>query len=112
MSHLPLQLVPAQGTVSSIILSVVTLIAMVLGLFIAFQAYSGYRRNVSRPMLFFALGVALLTGAPFLFSLIGTIAGQSPGVGSRIYTRWLLIATRFLQIGGLCCLLYSLHIRQ
>jgi hypothetical protein len=35
-----------------------------VGLFVAYQAYRGYRRNESRPMLYLALGIVLLTAAP------------------------------------------------
>ena len=108
----PLQFDLGQGYVDYLVLLAVTLAAMVLGLFIVFQAYRGYRRNRSRRMLFLALGLALLTVVPFALSLVATFAGQRLGFGARVYTYWLPIATRLVEVGGLGCILYSLHIRQ
>lgn len=42
-------------------LAAVTAIA---GLFVAYQAYRGYERNESRPMLYLAIGIVLLTAVP------------------------------------------------
>lgn len=36
----------------------------VAGLFVAALAYLGYRRNGSRPMLYLAIGIVLLTAVP------------------------------------------------
>ena len=107
-----LQLEPAQGYIEYLVLLAVTLGALMLGLFIAFQAYRGYRRNQSRRMLFLALGLALLTVAPFALSLTVTFAGQRLGLGSRVYTYWLPLATRLVEIAGLGSILYSLNVRQ
>lgn len=112
MIHQLLQLEPTQGYVGYLILLATTLGAMVLGLFIAFQAYRGYRRNRSRRMLFLALGLALLTVAPFALSLVVTFAGQRLGFGPRVYAYWLPITTRLVEISGLGCILYSLQTRQ
>lgn len=112
MYQLPLQLDPAQGYVGYLVLLAVTLGAMILGLFIVFQAYRGYRRNQSRRMLFLALGLALLTVAPFVLSLVVTFAGQRLGFGPIVYTYWLPIASRIVEICGLGCILYSLQIQR
>jgi hypothetical protein len=112
MLQLPLQFDSVQGYAGYLILLAVTLGAMMLGLFIAFQAYRGYRRNRSRRMLFLALGLALLTVAPFALSLVGTFAGQRLGFGPRVYAYWLPITERLVEICGLGCILYSLQIRQ
>ena len=112
MIHLPLQLEPAQGYVGYLVLLAVTLGALMLGLFIAFQAFRGYRRNQSRRMLFLALGIALITVVPFALSLVVTFAGQRLGFGPSVYAYWLPIAIRLVEICGLGCLLYSLYIRQ
>lgn len=112
MIQFPLQSVPVPDYFGYLILLSVTLGAMVLGLFIAFQAYRGYRRNRSRRMLFLALGLVLLTVAPFALSLITTFAGQQFGFGPLVYTYWLPIITRLIEISGLGCILYSLRIQQ
>lgn len=36
----------------------------VAGTFVAYQAYRGYRRNESRPMLYLAVAIVLLTAVP------------------------------------------------
>lgn len=36
----------------------------VAGVFVAYQAYRGSRRNESRPMLYLAVGIVLLTAVP------------------------------------------------
>jgi uncharacterized membrane protein (DUF441 family) len=38
------------------------IIALVLGAFIVYLAYRGFRRNRSRPLLYVAVGFALITG--------------------------------------------------
>lgn len=112
MIQLLLQLKPTQDYVGYLLLLIVTLGAMILGLFIAFQAFRGYRRNQSHRMLFLALGLLLLTVVPFVLSLLVTFAGQQLGFGSRVYTYWLPITSRLVEICGLSCILYSLYIRH
>jgi hypothetical protein len=36
------------------------------GLFVAYQAYRGFRRNGSRPMVFLAAGIGLMVGLHFV----------------------------------------------
>jgi uncharacterized membrane protein (DUF441 family) len=38
------------------------IVALFLGAFIVYLAYRGFRRNRSRPLLFVAIGFALITG--------------------------------------------------
>ena len=48
----------------------VTLAVLVLGLYVGYQAYRGYRRNDSRPVLFLGIGVTLVaTGRPVVSTL-------------------------------------------
>lgn len=112
MSALILQTGGTQAYADYVVLLGVTSVAMVLGLFIVFQAYRGYRRNDSRRMLFLALGLALLTVAPFAVSIAVASVGRPLGFGPRIYTFFLPVASRLLEIAGLACLLYSLRIRK
>ena len=44
------------------------LTSALLGAFVAWTAYRGYRRNESRPMLFLAVGVVFLTTIPFVLA--------------------------------------------
>lgn len=108
----PLQFDLTQGYVDYLVLLTITLGAMVMGLFIAFQAYRGYRRNRSRRMLFLALGLTLLTVVPFALSLVVTFLGQQTSLGPRLYTFWLPVTTRLVEICGLGCILYSLSIQR
>ncbi len=101
-----------QTYVDYLVLLAVTVIAMALGLFIAFQAYRGYRRNASRRMLLLAVGLTLLTVVPFAVSIVAASIGHQLGFGSRVYTYYLPITSRLIEIGGLGCILYSLSIRE
>ncbi len=44
----------------------------IVGLFVASVAYRGYRRNESRPMLYLALGIVLLTAVPAAVNVLLT----------------------------------------
>lgn len=58
------------------LLSVASLLLVaLLGTLIAVQAYRGYRRNDSRPMLYLAVGLCLLTLVPFLLNVTLATAG-------------------------------------
>ncbi|UWG51309.1 putative membrane protein [Halalkaliarchaeum sp. AArc-CO] len=41
-------------------------LSALIGIFIAYQAYRGYRRNESRPMLFISIGFVLVLAVPFV----------------------------------------------
>lgn len=99
-------------TVLYLLLFAATLVASGLGLLVVFQAYRGYRRNDSRPMLLLAVGFALLTLAPFVLSLVLTALARTLPPGSLIVTYWLPLASRGLEILGLCVILYSLYARD
>jgi len=77
------------------------LIALV-GVFIAYQAYRGYRRNGSRPMLFIAVGFVLVLAVPFV-SLVVYLAVPflSEGVVS--------VFTQTSQVLGMVSILYALR---
>lgn len=56
--------------------SIMRLIALFLGAFIVYLAYRGYKRNASKPLLFVALGFALITTGTLLEGLIFVILGS------------------------------------
>lgn len=60
---LPFQLPAGEPSPEAVVFLFVAVTAVV-GLFVAYQAYRGYRRNDSRPMLYLAVGVLLLTAVP------------------------------------------------
>ena len=55
--------------------SIMRLIALFLGAFIVYLAYRGYKRNASKPLLYVALGFALITAGTLLEGLMFVILG-------------------------------------
>lgn len=101
----------ALETTLYLLLFAATLVATALGLLIVFQAYRGYRRNESRPMLLLAIGFTLLTIGPFVLSLVGSAMARSLPPGSLLVIYWLPLAGRGLEVAGLLVILYSLSPR-
>ena len=95
-----------------LVLLAVTLLGLVLGLAIVFQAYRGYRRNASRPMLWLAVGLVLLTVVPFLLSLVVASVGPRLGFGPTVYAYHVPILGRLVEVAGLVSVLYSLYCRS
>jgi Kef-type K+ transport system membrane component KefB len=78
----------------------VTAATVLLGLYISYQAYRGYRRNRSRPMLFLAAGLMLLTFVPAVFS---TAAANVEGTRSAG-----LVLSSMSRLVGLVSILYGI----
>lgn len=81
------------------------LLSVALGLTISYLAYLGYRRNQSRPMLFVALGFALILGVPgaALVVLWFGLGVPSPIVNS---------VGQVSELAGLVAILYGLWTPQ
>ncbi len=77
------------------------ILSVIIGIFIAYQAYRGYRRNNSRPMLFIALGFVLVLAVPFCIFLL---YGIFPGIPVAV----VIIASQSSQVSGLLAILYAL----
>ena len=77
------------------------ILSVVIGVFIAYQAFRGYQRNESRPMLFIALGFVLVLAVPFVFFVLH-------GVVSGIPVAAVIIASQVSQVAGLVAILYAL----
>ncbi|WP_436927372.1 DUF7521 family protein [Halosimplex amylolyticum] len=73
----------------------------VVGLFVAYQAFRGYRRNDSRPMLFLGLGIFLVTALPFVVTTV--LAGPLGASDAAAVLAWTI-----LEILGLGSILYAL----
>ena len=74
----------------------------ILGVLIGYRAYQGYRRNRSKPMLYLAVGLVLVTAVPPLLSL--TLSNLTALEG------WLIVLSMGLsQVCGLSSILYSLY---
>jgi len=72
------------------------LIALFLGAFIVYLAYRGYRRNASKPLLYVALGFALITAGTLLEGLMFVILGSD--ILAAIAIEGLLTVTGFVAI--------------
>ena len=82
----------------------------VLGSYVAYQAYRGFRRNQSRPMQYLSIGLLLLTGVAFATAFIGSILLRE-GILPLAYQQELTLLTRILQFLGVAFIAYSLHRR-
>jgi hypothetical protein len=92
---------PTQITVSVSPAMLAGSVTAAVGLFVAYQAYRGYRRNDSRPMLFLGLGIFLVTVVPFLVTMVlGGVSGVSDAV--------VLLSWTVFEIVGLGSILYAL----
>lgn len=80
------------------------LLGAVLGVFISYLAYRGYRRNRSRPMLFVSLGFALALGIPLAVTLAYVAL---PVTGGRVAAQLL---TQTFEVAGLLCIIHGLRI--
>lgn len=74
-----------------------------LGIFIAYHAYLGYRRNESRPMLYIATGFVLVLTVPFLL----LVALQLIAVLSETVT---VVVIQTIQVLGLAAILYGFRV--
>ncbi|MCU4800319.1 hypothetical protein OB920_08040 [Halobacteria archaeon HArc-gm2] len=70
-----------------------------VGAFVAYQGYRGYRRNDSRPMLYLAVGILLLTTVTFLVQQVVGLA-----TGGAVTAQF---AALTVSIAGLLAVLYS-----
>ena len=71
------------------------IVALLLGLLIAAQAYRGYRRNDSWPMLYLAVGFAIISVGTavegVLYEILGTPIQTASAVQSVIVTLGMLV---------------------
>ena len=60
------------------------LVALILGSFIVYLAYTGYRRNAAKPLLYTSIGFALITLGTFVEGAIYVILGADlmPAIAS------------------------------
>jgi uncharacterized membrane protein YdjX (TVP38/TMEM64 family) len=58
------------------ITTVIKLIALILGSFIVYLAYKGYRRNAAKPLLYTSLGFGLITAGTILEGILYVILGE------------------------------------
>ncbi|WP_101297940.1 DUF7521 family protein [Halegenticoccus soli] len=78
------------------------LLAIALGFLIAYQAFRGYRRNQSTPMLYLSVGFALISvGGVLDCSLFDLVHGVVPLPG---------IVRTALVLAGMALISYSLYV--
>ncbi len=51
-------------------------VALILGAFIVYLAYKGYKRNSSKPLLYVALGFALITAGTIVEGILYVVLGS------------------------------------
>jgi len=83
------------------ITTITKLIALVLGAFIVYLAYMGYRRNSSRPLLYAACGFALITVGTITEGVLYVVAGTELLAATGIGT--------VITIFGFVAIIYSIY---
>jgi len=86
-----------------------TLAAIYVALYIAYQAYRGLRRHDSKPMRYLSVGILLLFGVTYTVSFAGTIAFRYSIVSLDLQPAFRFLV-RFLQLAGLGAVAYSLYL--
>ncbi|MFB6164910.1 MAG: hypothetical protein ABEJ31_07110 [Haloarculaceae archaeon] len=82
----------------------------VVGSYVGYQAYRGFRRHDSRSMRYLSVGLVLLTAVAFLAAFVGSLLLRQ-GVLPTTYRQPLTLVTRALQFLGVLFIAYSLHTR-
>ena len=77
------------------------IIALVLGTFIVYLAYRGFRRNRSKPLFYVAVGFALITAGTMAEGLLYVI------IGSELLTA-IAVGTAITVI-GFVAIIYSIY---
>lgn len=83
----------------------------VVGGYVGYQAYRGYRRHHSRTMQYLSVGLFLLTALSFSTAFVGSLLlrqGVLPGTAQQPLT----LLTRTFQFLGVLFIAYSLHRRN
>ena len=82
----------------------------VIGGYIGYQAYRGYRRHDSPTMQYLSVGLFLLTAAAFSIAFVGSVLLREGILPVRLQQS-LTLVTRTLQFLGVLFIAYSLHRR-
>jgi hypothetical protein len=83
----------------------------VVGSYVGYQAYRGYRRHDSRTMRALSLGLFCLTAVAFVVAFVGSLLLRG-GVLPLAFQQPLTLVTRAVQFLGVVLIAYSLHIRS
>ena len=93
---------PLQGLVGGVaVATLARALTAAVGLFVAYQAYRGFRRNDSRPMLFLGVGIFFVTTVSFALSTLAVGALGAPDAVA-------VLTWTVLEILGLAAIFYAL----
>lgn len=82
-------------------LIVAKFITMALGFVIAYQAYRGFRRNDSRPMLYVAVGFLIISAGAVIEGILFDVVHLTIFQASTVQTAIVAV--------GMCAILYALY---
>jgi hypothetical protein len=82
-------------------LVIAKLITMVLGFLIAYQAYRGYRKHDSKPMLYLAVGFLFISVGAIIEGILFDVVGLEIYIAGTVQT--VIVAV------GMLVILYSLY---
>ncbi len=82
----------------------------VVGGYVGYQAYRGYRRHHSRTMQYLSVGLFCLTTVSFGVAFVGSVLLRQ-GLLPAPYQQPLTLVTRTFQFLGVLFIAYSLHRR-
>ncbi|WP_226012047.1 DUF7521 family protein [Halomicrobium salinisoli] len=82
----------------------------VVGGYVGYQAYRGFRRHHSRTMQYLSVGLISLTAVSFAVAFLGSVLLRR-GYLPASYQQPLTLATRTFQFVGVTLIAYSLHRR-
>jgi hypothetical protein len=83
----------------------------VLGVYIGYQAYRGYRRHRSRSMQYLSIGLFLLTAVTYGAAFVGSLLLRQGVLPLALQTPFTLVV-RVIQFVGLGFIAYSLYTRS
>jgi uncharacterized membrane protein (DUF441 family) len=83
------------------IVTVIKLVALLLGTFVVYLAYKGYKRNNSKPLLYVALGFGLITAATIVEGILYVIIGSDLLMALFIST--------IITVIGFVAIIYSIY---
>ncbi|WP_266081894.1 DUF7521 family protein [Haladaptatus caseinilyticus] len=81
-----------------------------VGGYVGYQAYRGYRRHDSRTMQALSIGLFFLTAVAFSIAFVGSLLLRE-GYLALQYQQLLTLITRLFQFLGVLLIAYSLHSR-
>jgi hypothetical protein len=82
----------------------------IIGVYIGYLAYTGYRRHESRSMQYLSIGLILLTAVTYGAAFVGSMLLRQ-GVLPLTYQQPFTLLVRVLQFVGLAFIAYSLYRR-